>query len=555
MYRRTTLIRGLALVGGAVGLGTLVEACAPGVPAASPTSGSVTSSAPNATAQSAGTPRVGGTFHLDVTTDPDTLDLHQTSNPASSTVFGYLYPQLVFQDVDKSYKPWLAEKIDVAQDNRTLTFTLRQGLKFENGDALDANAVKFTFDRLKQIGTKSPLFEVAKGFTSVDVVDQRTVRFTLDQPQATIFHDLATAYGGVLSQRAVEAAGDNYARQPVSCGAYRLESWQTGQELMLLRNPDYAWPEGYYANRGAPYIERLNFKVVPEPATARQLFEAGELDRLTLTAADATRYDQDQRFNVFKVDQAGLVYLGFNCQKPPFTDVRLRQALSHAVNKDDIVRVALGGELGKVVNTPLPPSVLGYDESLAQYGHAYDVAAARRILGEIGYQPGPDGIMAMNGQPLRPLLYTSTDATYAKIVTLLQAQMKAIGVDLQIKTLETGVLLQTTPKGEHDLLLLGWSWNEPDALFLFLSKTRLKSSNRVLYVNDQFEQLITNARAEMDPAKRLQMYHDAQQILLQDAPWQPLYMPVVKVAITSRLQNVRLHPAGALLYHDAWFSS
>ena len=177
--------------------------------------------------------------------------------------------------------------------------------------------------------------------------------------------------------------------------AFRLESWQTGQQLTLVRNPDYAWPEGYYTNRGAPYIERLNLRVVPEPATARQLFEAGELDRLTLTAADATRYDQDQRFNVFKVDQAGLVYLGFNCQKAPFSDRRLREALSHAVNKNDIVTIALGGELGKVVNTPLPPSVLGFDDSLTQSNYAYDVAAAKRILGEIGYQPGADGIMAI----------------------------------------------------------------------------------------------------------------------------------------------------------------
>jgi peptide/nickel transport system substrate-binding protein len=133
--------------------------------------------------------------------------------------------------------------------------------------------------------------------------------------------------------------------------------------------------------------------------------------------------------------------------------------------------------------------------------------------------------------------------------------MKAVGVDLQVKTLESGVLLQTTPKGEHDLLLLGWNWNEPDALFLFLSKSRLQSSNRALFVNDQFEQLVTDARAEMNQTKRLQMYHDAQRIVLEEAPWQPLYMSVSKVALTSRLQNVKTHPAGAVLYHDAWLAS
>jgi peptide/nickel transport system substrate-binding protein len=551
---RRRLVRQLVVFGGAAAFGSLLQACAPATPAAP--GGATQASAPTpAAAGASGGPRVGGTLRLDIPTDPDTLDPHLTSNPASSRVFAYFYPQLVYQDYDKSYKPWLAEKIDVGQDNRTLTFTLRQGLKFENGDPLDATAVKFTFDRLKQIGTKSPLFEVAKSFSAVDAVDPRTVRISLENPSATVFHDLATAYGGILSPRAVQTEGDNYARQPVTSGPYRLESWKTGQEMSLLRNAEYAWSEGYYDNRGAPYIERLNYRVVPEPATARQLFEAGELDRLTLGAADANRYDQDSRFNVFKLDDPGLVYLGFNCQKPPFDDRQMRQALSHAVNKDEIVRIALGGEIGKVVSTPLPPSVLGYDASLAQYNYTYDPAAARRLLGELGFQPGPDGVLVKNGQPLRPTLYTSTDATYAKVVTLLQAQMKAVGVDLQIKTLEVGVLLQTTPKGEHDLLLLGWSWNEPDALFLFLSKSRLQSSNRVLWVNDQFEQLVTSARAEMDQTKRLQMYHDAQRIVLEEAPWQPLYMTVTKVALTARLQNVKVHPAGAVLLHDAWLAS
>jgi peptide/nickel transport system substrate-binding protein len=550
---RRRVLRLLAIGGCVAAVLPLLQACAPAAPMA-PAAGSPAAGAPSSATSAAG-PRVGGTLRVDVPTDPDTLDPHLTSNPASSRVFTWFYPQLVYQDYDKSYKPWLAERIDIAPDNSALTFTLRQGPKFENGDAIDANAVKFTFDRLKQIGTKSPLFEVVKNFSAVDALDARTVRITLDKPQASIFHDLATAYGGILSPRAVQTAGDNYARQPVSSGAYRLQEWKTGQEVILQRNADYAWPEGYFENRGAAFVERLNFRVVPEPATARQLFEAGELDRLTLSAAEATKYDADARFHVYKLDEPGIAYLGFNCQKPPFTDRKLRQALSHAVNKDDIVRVALGGEIGKVVSTPLPPSVLGFDASLGQYNYAYDPAAAKRLLGELGYQPASDGTLSKDGQPLRPTLYTSTDATYAKVVTLLQAQMKAVGVDLQIKTLESGVLLQTTPKGEHDLLLLGWNWNEPDALFLFLSKSRLQSSNRVLWVHDRFDQLVTDARAEMNQAKRLQMYQDAQRIVLEEAPWQPLYMPVTKVALTARLQNVKVHPAGALLYHDAWLAS
>jgi len=539
------VLRGAAVVG--AGLAPWLGGC--GTQTTGGTSGMSGNTAPAA----AGTPKVGGTLRLAVTTDPDTLDLHQTSNSASSTVFGKINaPVLVFQDFDKQYKPWLAEKIDVAPDNTTVTFTLRQGVKFTNGDPVDAAAMKYTFERLQQIGTKSTLYEVAKNFTSIEAVDARTVRIKLGTPQATLLHDLQTAYGGILSPKAVQAAGDNYGRQPVGSGPYKLESWKSGQEVILARNPDFAWPESYYKNKGAPYFERISYRVIPEAATRQQLFEAGEIDVLGLTAANANQYDNDKRFKVYKSNSASLAYLGFNCQRPPFTDRKLRQALSHAVDKNAIVKVALGGELGQAVNTPLPPSVLGYDDKLGQFNYQYDVNKAKSLLAELGYKAGSDGMLAKDGQPFKPVLYTSTDTTYSKIATILQSQFKAAGVDLQIKTLESGVLLQTTPKGEHDLLLLGWNWNEPDALFLFLSKTRLASSNRVLWVNEEFEKLITDARAEMNQDKRLKMYADAQKIVLQEAPWQPLYMPIDKTAVSARLQGVMPHPAGGLLYHDAW---
>ena len=525
---------------------SVIAACTPQRP------DQATSGAGQAAATSA--PKAGGTYRDAVTTDPDTLDPHVTSNPASSTVFGSIYSTLVFQDMDRAYKPLLAERMDLGADNRSITFTLRQGVKFTNGEPLDANAVKFTFTRLQQIGTKSPLFETAKNLESIDVVDARTVRFTLNTPQATIFHDLATAYAGILSPKAVNDGGDGYGRRPVGSGPYALEDWKTGQQVTLVRNADFAWPEPFYTNRGAPYIERYTHRVVPEPATVRQLFDAGELEVMALTAADATKYDQDPKAKTYKLPVGGIGYLGFNCQKPPFNERTMRQALSHAIDKDEIVKVGLGGELGQVINTPLPPSVWGYDETLAQSNYQHDPQKAKQLLAQLGYAPGADGMLAKDGQPFRPLLYTDTSASRAKVLTVVQSQLKSVGVDIQVRSLEAGALAQATPKGEHDILLYGWNWNEPDALFLFLSKTRLQSSNRVLFVNDEFEDLITRGRQEMQQDRRLALYKDAQKLVLQEAPWQPLYMPIAKVAVSARIQGVKVHPSGDLLLHDAYFS-
>lgn len=500
-----------------------------------------------------GNPRPGGTLRLQLGSEPDTLDPHLTSSPAASAVLDWIQVPLFYQDDDLSYKPWLAERVEVGGDNRVLTLTLRPGVTFHDGTPLDAAAVKFTFERLQQIGAQSPLFEVVKGITAIDVLAPQTVRLSLAQPQATIFHDLGTAYAGLLSRAAVEKAGAGYGRQPVGAGPFRLQEWKPAQELSLVRYPAYAWPEPFYANRRASSFDGVTFRVIPDPAAARQALEKGDLDVLTLAPADATAYDGDPRFSVSTLGVTGIVFLGFNCQKAPFDNRTMRQALSHAVNKEEILRVALGGKLGQVLATPLPPSIGGYDASLASLNYAYDAGRTRGLLGELGYQAGSDGLFAQGGQPFRPILSTTTGSLYGRIATLLQAQFRAAGIDLQIKTLDGRSLAQSTAKGEHDLLLLGWNWDDPDALFLFLSKTRIQTTNRVHFVNDGFEQVVTDARQELDRDRRLKLYRTAQEIVLREAPWQPLYMPVTKTAVTTRLQGVRVHPSGQLLYHDASF--
>ncbi len=380
---RRAFLSGMVAGGRGMGMGLVLAACTTSPPTHVPATQKV----------GAPTLKVGGSFREAVTTDPDTFDPHVTSDPASSAVFANIYSTLLFQDFDKTYKPLIVDRMDVGQDNKTLTFTLRQNVKFTNGDPLDATAVKFTFDRLKQIGTKSPLFETANNFAAIDVVDPRTVRITLNSPQATIFHDLATEYAGILSPKAVNQAGERYARQPVGSGPYSLEDWKTGQEVTLVRNAGFAWPEPYYENSGAPYIERHRFRVIPEPATTQQLFDIGELDVLILSTANVGKYDQNPKVKTYKLPVSGISYVGFNCRKAPFDDRTVRQALSHAIDKDEIVRVALGGELGQVINTPLPPSVWGYDENLGQYNYRYDPEAAKLLLAQLGYRPGPDGVV------------------------------------------------------------------------------------------------------------------------------------------------------------------
>ena len=499
------------------------------------------------------TSKVGGSVTFVATTDPDTLDLHQTSNPVSSTIFGWIYEPLIYQDLDNTYKGLLAESWTVSLDSKTITFKLRSGISFTDGTPFNADAVKFTFERLQRVGSKSPIFETFKNVTSMEAKDAATFVMNMKEPYAPIFHDLQVSYAGILSPTATKAANDKIDRAAVGTGPYKLKEFQTGQQITLERNPEYKWAPALFANRGAPYIQELRYRVIAEPATQLAALDAGEVDVLGLRAQDLAKYSNDPRFKIFDSFTFGLTYLGFDAKRPPFDNPKLRAALAKAVNKDEIVQVVFENKLAKAQCCPIAESIQGYDAKLKEFEQKFDAAKAKSELDGLGYKAGADGMRtAPDGKPWRPVLYTTNSDTHGKIATLLQAQLKAVGVDLQIKQLEAGALLAATPKAEHDLYLNGYSWNEPDMFSLFLSCDRITSSNRVLYCNPQLEDLIKKGRTELDQSKRMQIYFEAQKLTLQESPWQPLYMPVSKTAVTVKIQDLKQSQAGGLYWHDAW---
>ncbi len=528
---------------------------APTAPAPAPTPVGAGITAPTAvtTAVVPEASKVGGSVTFAAITDPETLDLHQTSNPVASTIFGAIYEPLVYQDLDNSYKGLLAESWTVSPDNKTITFKLRKGIKFTDGSPFNAEAIKFTFERLKRVGAKSPIFETFKNVTNMETPDEFTFVMTMAEPYAPIFHDLQVSYAGILSPSAVKAANDDIGRKAIGTGSYKLKEWQTGQVIVLERNPDYKQFQAFYTNKGAPYIQEVRFKVIPEPATQLSALEAGELDVLGLRAQDVPKYGSDPRFKLYDSLSYGVTYLGFDAARPPFDNAKVRQALSYAVNKDEIVQVVFENKLAKVACCPIAASIQGYDERLKEFELKYDPAKAKKMLDDLGYKVGANGLrQTPDGKPFQPVLYTTNSDTHGKIATLLQAQMKAVGVDMQVKQLESGALLAATPKAEHDLYLNGYSWNEPDMFSLFLSCDRIKSSNRVLYCNQDLEKLIRAGRTELDQAKRMQIYFEAQKLTLQEAPWQPLYMSVGKTAVSVKIKDLKQGQAGGLLYHDAY---
>jgi peptide/nickel transport system substrate-binding protein len=495
--------------------------------------------------------QAGGSMAFAVTTDPETLDPHMTSNGAAWTVFSKIHDSLFYQDLDLSFQGQLAESWEISEDNKEITLKLREGITFQDGSEFNADAVKFTFERLADVGAKNPNFEMAKGIT-VEVVDPLTAKLIFEQPNAAFFNAFTGGYGAMLTPGYTEEAGDDYAREPIGTGPYSLKEWQSGSTVTLEAYQDYKTFENYYENGGAPYIQELRYRVIPEAFAQVASLETGEVDAVDLSATDLPRLQDDDRFEIFEARDTALAYLGLTRTRPMMEDPIVRKAIAHGINRDEIVNTLFEGGLAEACATPLPPSVPGYSEELAAEAPAFDVEAAKALLEEAGWVEGDNGVREKDGEKLAPELYTNTSTTFGQLATLIQGQLRNIGMDVQINQLEMAALLDFTPKGEHDMLLLSWGWSDPDVLYLFLSSDRLETSNRVHYSNPDFDELLVKGQQTLDQESRMQVYYDAQKILLEDLPWVPLYMPIVKTAVASRVQGAQMFPTGSLLLNDAY---
>ncbi len=535
--RRSFLQRGIALGMTPRALGAVLVSAGVAVP------GSI--------AAAAAMQEAGGTMAFAVSSDPETLDPHITSNGAAWEVFNQIYSSLIYKDLDLTYKGLLAESWDVSEDNKEITFKLREGITFHDGSEFTADSVKYTIERLAELGAKSPIYDMALTITP-EVIDPLTVKLVFETPNAAFFNGFEGGYGGMLSESAVEASGDDYGRAPVGTNAYKFNEWVTGSTVSLAAFEQYTTPEEYYENKGAPYIQELLYRVIAEPFAQVASLETGEVDAVELTATDLPRFENDDRYEIFEERNTSLGYLGLTRIRPLMEDPNVRKAIAHAIDREEIVSTLFEGGLAEAVSTPLPPSVPGYNEELQAKAPQFDQEAAKTLLEEAGWVEGDDGIREKDGVKMQPQLYTNTSATLGQLATLIQGQLRNVGVDVVINQLETAALLDFTPKGEHDMLLLTWGWSDPDVLFLFLSTDRMGSSNRVHYSNPDFDALLVEGKQTLDQDARMEVYYKAQEILLEDLPWVPLYMPITKTAVNKRVKGLQVFPTGGFLKNDAY---
>lgn len=474
------------------------------------------------------------TIALIVTRDPSTFDPQVTRSPSAIAVLDYLYDTLVYQAADGSILPSLAEDWVVSEDGTEVTFSLKDGITFSDGSVLDAEAVAFSVERFKEVGERSLIYGDMLNIESVEVLDPLTAKFVLIEPASTLLSSLSFSFAGILSPSAVEAAGEDYAMNPVGTGPYVLAEYIPESELTLTPNPNYAGHRPW-VETDAPPAANLRIRFSRDEAARANALMAGEAEISNFSnGTQVALFEGNPDFTVLQTPGRGLVYVGFNNLRAPFDNPVVRKAIAQAIDKDMMVLLAADG-LGTPVNTLLPPSIFGYNEELDTAGANYDPDAARETL------------EAELDAPLELTILTSTFPTFQAVATVLQEQLAGIGVTANVEILDFSAASALAAEGEFDIFVTQYDWNDPDVLSRYLESSNIGDTNRYFYSNEAMDALLQAGRTTFDPDTRQAIYNQVLELVQEEVPIIPLYMPIRAVVVSNRVSNVSLLNAHVVL--------
>ena len=480
--------------------------------------------------------KAGGDLILDVLSDASSMDAHGSNDVVSSNIQANIYETLVKRNDKNEIEAGLAEKWEQI-DDMTWEFTLRDDVTFHDGEKFNADVVKANLDRIRDAEVASPRFFLFEMITDVQVVDEKTVRITTEFPFAPLLAHLSHNGGGMMSPKTIEAdyegmkngkdPGAVISEQPVGTGYFKFDSWDAGSQIKLVKNEEY-WDT-------PALVDSITFKVVPESATRIADLETGHAH-----IADPVQPNEVKRVNDSgnaKVNQkpsSSLSYIGFNTEKEPFNDVKVRQAIAMLINKEEIIEGVYEG-FGIPAVGPLSPGIFGFNKDVTVVEH--DVEKAKELLKEAGYENG-----------FKTSIWTNDNQQRMDTAILVQQKLKAANIDVEVEVMEFGAYLEKSAAGEHDMYILGWSNPTGDADYgmyaLFHSSQKGNPGNRSFYDNPEVDKLLDEGRREADPAKRFEFYNQVQEHLVEDAPMVFIHHQEYLTGISNKIDGFDIDTSG-----------
>jgi len=473
------------------------------------------------------------------------------SDASSHAVAGMVYNGLVKYDKDMNIVGDLAESWELANNDLVITFKLRKNVRWHDGKPFTAADVLYTYQ--VTIDPKTPT-AYSGDFMKVkkaEALDDYTFRVTYDKPFAPALISWSSAILPKHLLAGKDITKSPLSRHPVGTGPYKFKEWVAGQKIVLVSNEDYF--------DGRPYIDGRISRIIPDMATMFLELRAQNIGMMGLTPLQYTRQTDNnlfkENFNKYRYLSFAYTYMGYNLTNPLFTDKRVRQAISYAINKEEIVSGVLLG-LGKPATGPFKPGTWAYNDKVKIYN--YDPSRARELLKQAGWKDtNGDGVLEKDGKPFAfEILTNQGNDTRQKCAEIIQRQLKEVGITVKIRIVEWSAFVTNfINKRQFEAVILGWTIPlDPDAYDVWhSSKTAPEELNFVSYKNTEVDEMLEKGRSTFDQKERKKYYDRFQEILAEDQPYTFLYVPDELIIISKRVRGVDPAPIGIGYNYDKWY--
>lgn len=467
------------------------------------------------------------------------------SDSASGEISGHIFNGLTKYNKDIKITGDLAESWGVSKDGLQITFHLRKGVKWHDGVEFSSDDVVFTYNTVADPKTPTPYGSNYGPVQKVESLDKYTVKVTYREPYAPALESWGM---GIIPKHLLEGKDikdEKFNRNPVGTGPYKLKEWVTGQKIVLEAFDDYF--------EGRPKINKFIARVISDTATMFLELKFGGIDFMGLTPPQYKLHSDSKTFNryfqKFRYPAFGYTYLGFNLQDPRFSDKRVRRAIAHAINKQDVIDGVLLG-YGTPCTGPFPPESWAYNAEVKDMG--YDPEKARMLLKEAGWMPGKDGSVYKDGKPFRfTVLINQGNEVRSKTAQIIKENLKKAGIDMEIKVLEWQAMLhEFIDKKRFEAIIMGWALSrDPDIYDIWhSSKVNEGEFNFISYKNEEVDRLLVEGRSTFDVNKRKVIYNRIHSALSEDQPVTFLFVPDALPVLHKRFKGVEKAPLG--IWHD-----
>lgn len=466
----------------------------------------------------------GGTLVFGAWQTPDTMDPQMSGLASAGRILANVFDPLVWRfPGDDTLYPGLAESWVISEDGLQYTFHLRQGVSFHNGEPFNANSVQFTFERLND-PANGTLESVPRGYNRVDIADDYTATVVFDTPYAPFLTLLAAGNWRSLPPEFTASNPDQMGLTPPGTGPFIISEYVPNSHVILDRYEDYKWaPEDYFGRQGPALLERIDWRIIAEASTRGSTLQSGEVNLIEeVTPQLYEELEANPAITVYSQGTLGCPRsVQLNCTKPPTDDKLVRQAMNYAVDRNIVTEIIFRGTV-PVAYGPLEPLTPGYNPEVEEY-YPYDPDRANELLDEAGWMRNGE-YREKDGQRLTALFIVQANNNFDEPAQVIQSQLREVGIELELTTESPPTIFNTYNRGEQNLGDIFWWGADPESLYSLYHSSQIEAGfNWSHYSNPELDALLEQGYTETDDEARMELYREAQILIMEDAALIPVW--------------------------------